>query len=176
MKQKKKSNKLLIWSDDPSDYDDSMFVDMLRDRYENPEYNPTDEEISDEFRDYVDTNYEFSRQSINIELPHCILQIADLGLWWGRKTCYRLLGDNLREVFDAFKYDYCSIYCDQYNLKGRDIHHDGTNIYTFRMLSDGIDSEKFMDQLRYGGGYSASTMRKYTRSLKPWVLKAISSH
>lgn len=172
MKQKKK-NKLLIWSNDLSDYNESTFVDMIRERREDPAYNPTEVELSEEFDEYVTATYESLEYDLNIDLPNCILQIADLGLWYGRKKCYGLRGDRLKNVLKAFKYDYCKLYCDRYNLKGRDIHHDGTNHYTFRVLRKDIDPDKFMDRLKYGGGYSESTMKKYTRSLKPYVLKEL---
>lgn len=171
--RQKHSKELLIWSNDICDYEEQDFIDSIREYHEDPEYNPTEIELSEEFNDYLDAKYEALEYDLDIELPNCILQIADLGLWYGRKKCYGIRGCRLKEVLNAFKYDYCKLYCDQYNLKGRDIHHDGTNHYTFRVLRKDIDPDKFMDRLKYGGGYSESTMKKYTRSLKPYVLKEL---
>ncbi len=112
-------------------------------------------------------NFDDKRTKLDIEIPGNVLVIADLGLWYGRRSGYRELGSNVNEIFnvEASKY-----YCDTYDVRGMFHHHDGTNEYLFRYVPDGVDATPLLNALYYGKA-THEMMLRYTRSLRPYVSK-----
>ena len=107
----------------------------------------------------VNDDYYATRANFNIELDNNIVVIADLGLWNGRRSGYKVIGTNLNDTLRSF-IDCASeleFYTDGYNYCATEYHHDGTNHYIFRVLKDGVDAEKL-------GNYK--DIMKYTKSLK----------
>lgn len=115
--------------------------------------------------DYLDD----ARINLDIELPGTILAIADMGLWNGRLPGYKGIGNNLRGIFYN-NYDDMEFYCDAYNLKSTGWHHDGTNYIEYRLIPDGVDADK-LKQAIYDGTHTREMIRRYTRSLRPYVAK-----
>ena len=73
----------------------------------NPDEEYTDEDIEQKVYEDVDTFYEDEILNLNKRLDGRILAIASMGLWDGRKTGYKILGNNLNEVVS------CNISCDE---------------------------------------------------------------
>jgi len=114
---------------------------------------------------------EVSNLSVTISNP--ILVIADLGLWHGRKQGYRILHPKtVGEILYMQTSDYYpEFYADAYNVYCRDPYLDGTNYYLFRELIADEDSDAVIKLLNtiYDGKDYTTLMRRYTRSILPYV-------
>ena len=132
------------------------------------ERDENDEGVCDEDVSAIIEDYEFDDVS-NLKfaptLDGRIICIANLGLWSGRKSGYKILSNNLDSmVYDIdttiFKLEY-----DGYNIVGTDIHHDGRNYYTFRELREDRNIDKFLDIILEGEPTN-SQLNYYTKSLR----------
>ena len=122
----RKEKKYVIWSDydiDPDEWD----IDELEDYYGDG---------TDAYGICVAMNYEYlddERANLNIALDEPILAIADLGLWDGRKSTYKIIKGN--KISDCLyeNDDYIEWYVDELgDFRARGSHHDGTNYYLYR--------------------------------------------
>ena len=125
-----------------------------------------DYETADEF------TLEDERVNLDKELGANILVIADLGLWDGRKPGYKVIGRNLKDIFNASCGDYQKIWHDPEtdDILEDDIHHDGTNHYRFREIRAGVDMEPLLDAI-YNGDFTEEDVAKYTKPLGKYVRK-----
>jgi len=97
-----------------------------------------------------------------------IIAIADMGLWNGRRTDYKLLGS--RKVSDCLikttHYDFNEFYVDEHGeLRSTHVHHDGTNNVWYRSLKPGLtyaQVDEFTSSLYYGKDIDID---KYTDSV-----------
>lgn len=133
-----------------------------------------EEDVTDEQAEqflYSENQADFECECSNLdkELDNRIIAIADLGLWDGRRTGYKLCSNNLNEVMFTGNEDYNHIYYDGYNVCKKACHHDGTNYITFRELRPNVDIEKFTDMLYNGEYVSKQTLNRYTKSLRKYV-------
>ena len=110
------------------------------------------------------------RSNLKMEVPNPILAIADLGLWNGRRSGYKMLsGSTVADIFTVHCGDFVTYYADAYNVRCVDIHHDGTNYYVFRELRDPEGScQPLLDAIYCGKDYKA-LLKRYTKSLLPYV-------
>lgn len=170
---KKNNNKHIIWSNMNLNLDD-----WKEDLLENRKLNELDTNVPD----YVLENdmYELNsmylddeRENLNITpTKGRIICIADLGLWNGRKPGYKLLGHNIGDCLSDFSQaEGLEFYCDRYNFKSTQVHHDGINYLIYREIkpeytSDQID--KFLWKI-YNGKATDRDIRRYTRSLRPYI-------
>lgn len=125
-----------------------------------------DDAIADDFDDLC---AEFA----NVMTDCPIMIIADLGLWDGHKSGYKMI--NSRCIADCFKLadDELTIYTDRYNLLATGSHHDGVNHYLFREIKPHISEtafENFLDKL-YSGKATSADITCYTRSVRPLIAK-----
>lgn len=130
----------------------------------------SDEEVWDYA--YQDNNFWFEceRENLDVNTDGQIICIASLGLWKGRRTRYKLLGNNLQDIFKVIQGDYIKIYFDGFNLCIEDSHHDGTNYYKFREFKPFVNKELFCDKL-YNGDVNNNDLNRYTNSLRKYVKK-----
>ena len=168
---KKNTNKHIVWSNynlnledwiddlkemlteegvDCSDWEDSKFLDMINE---------------------VNNNY-FDDERCNLNLPTegRIIEIADVGLWNGRRMGYNLLNEhNIRACLN-FKQDceYGEWWVDSHNnLRSSQAHHDGTHSILYREVKPEITSgqlDNFCWKV-YQGKATPRDITKYTRSL-----------
>lgn len=80
----------------------------------------------------VETNADYltdERMNLDVQLSQPIIVIADLGLWYGRKSGYRVIDSgNIKDCLYS-NTDYTEWYVDKYgDLRADAAHHDGTNI------------------------------------------------
>lgn len=140
--------KMLIWS-----YD----VDYL-DGEENEDGSPMT------YEEKVDLNESclwVERDNLDI---HCedIICIASVGRWNGRKTGYKLLGNNIANILYSIDGGDCEWFYDGKDIRGIEHHHDGTNYYLYRILDDSTsfdDIDKLMNNLNW------NNVEKFTSSL-----------
>lgn len=110
--------------------------------------------------------YEFEKMTLDYELDNDILAIADLGLWNGRTTGYKILSNNLNNVLNV-NGDVIEVYAENGNIRAKATHHDGTNYILFRKIRDDRDIDKLLDRLYEGKPVSPSLLNYYTESLYP---------
>lgn len=158
--------KRIIWSNIDIDLD--MYQDFLDECYPN---------IENEYDKYMicnDINNDYLEdERINLDIS-CdeIIAIADLGLWNGRRTGYKIIGNNVKDILYS-DCDFCEWYADAYNIKSKMIHHDGTNYIIYRMLKNNLSIEQkdnFFDAL-YNGRCNNRMLSYYTQSILPLVKK-----
>ena len=138
----------------------------------NPDEEYTDEDIEQKVYEDVDTFYEDEILNLNKRLDGRILAIASMGLWDGRKTGYKILGNNLNEVVSCgIGCDEKHVYCDQYNVIAEGYHHDGRNYVEFREIREDKDIDKLLDKIYNQEPVSRAEIRRYTKSLRPYIKK-----
>lgn len=108
---------------------------LQRDEYEKLMYEVNAEYFYDE------------KANLNIQVGGDILVIANLGLWNGRHGSYRIISNaTLADCLD-YRYDSAEWYVTQNGeFMSRQIHHDGTNYYTYRKWNNGI-SDEYKEQI-----------------------------
>lgn len=158
----KTEKEYVVWSnlsDNVSKYIEDLKLDF-------PEY--TENQLYESAYEALDTWLEDEHHNLNIPTDGQILVIADLGLWNGRKSGYRILNEkNINACFGTH-YDYTKWYVDKYgDFRCMDIHHDGTNHYLYREIKQGI-SAKSMESLLskiYGGTVTRADITRCTKRL-----------
>lgn len=134
-----------------------------------------EEELSEETADQIamDDLYEYAREELTAEIdrhaPHGIAVFASLGLWNGRRRGLKIV-DSFKEVL-AMCDDlvYVKIETTPQGLTVYAPHHDGTNIYTLRALTEAganrySDYDDELEQSLIHG--SPRTLRRYTKNIK----------
>lgn len=117
---------------------------------------------------------EDERINLNIQLSQPILMVADLGLWYGRRTGYReIQSGNIRDCLYS-EMDYATWYVDRRgDLCCDAIHHDGTNHYLYRVYKDDA-RESQIDLLKeklYNGTATRADITRVTRRLGDEIAK-----
>lgn len=110
------------------------------------------------------------RVSLNIPIDGYIVCFADLDLWDGHHNGAKLVGNNVRDILSSSNGDYVTWFCDRYNARCEDTHHDGTNRYLYRLAKSREQAEKLVDKIAYEG-MSEEEFRKATRSVRPFFAK-----
>ena len=152
----------IIWSNYALDYED--WKDDLEEQYP---------ELSEEQRialmyeingDYLDDE----RANMNVQLSQPILVIADLGLWYGRRSGYKeIASGNIRDCLFSDT-EYSTWYVDKLgDLRCDAVHHDGTNHYLYRTYKDGVrDSQiDLLKEKLYRGIATRADITRVTRRL-----------
>lgn len=115
--------------------------DINEQRAEEGEEPLPDNEMSEEI-DFFNSLH-LDDEALNLKeivLPEDILCIADLGLWNGRASGYRII-DKFVDIFDLSA-DFCRWFVDLWgNVRAQGVHHDGSNSYLFRMWKPGTSDE-----------------------------------
>ena len=109
------------------------------------------------------------KRNLNIDIGEEIIIIADLGLWDGRHQAYKLLHKtNIADCLTGTCGDYVTWFVDDRgDLMCRDIHHDGTNLYTYRAWKPGISEvqkENLLWKIR-GGCAERSDITRVTQRI-----------
>ena len=108
-------------------------------------------------------------RNLDIPLGNSVIAFAELGLWNGKKSGYKILKNNVNAIFSISE-DYNEYYVDAWNVRAKCVHHDGTNSILYRKLKDNVSVEQ-IEEILYNNGYKLSPqqMSKYTESLRPYV-------
>lgn len=131
----------VIWSNHDIDYED--WREYLEEEYP---------DLSEDERYYKmleinDSYLDDERMNLNIQLSQPILLIADLGLWDGRHSGYKVIESG--NIADCLRthHDYATFYVDRLgDFCCNDVHHDGTNHYLYRVFKEDV-SEQQMENL-----------------------------
>ena len=118
--------------------------------------------------DYLDDE----RDNLNVNVGDAIIVIANLGLWDGTHTGYKIIPTgNISECLYDGDCAYGEWYCDRYDMRFTGQHHDGTNRYLYRTWAKNLSEnqkENFLEKLYYGKA-TRKDIKRYTRSIRPWV-------
>lgn len=156
----------VIWSNRNLDIND--WKDFLEEEYP---------EVTDEYEQYnliEDMNMEYLRDercNLSEKVDGRILVIADLGLWYGRKQGYKILGNTISDILYDEDGEYLEWYGDGYNIKATVSHHDGTNFYEYRVIREDRNIENLLDAIYNGEEINRKKLNYYTKSLYPYIAK-----
>jgi hypothetical protein len=113
--------------------------------------------------------FEDERDNLNKPLDEDIIAIASLGLWDGRRSGYKMLGNNLKSIFNCWKScDDIKLYTYKNNVLGEGIHHDGRNYITFRKFKQGLSDackDKLLNAIYNGSIDMDKYIKRYTKSI-----------
>ena len=166
-----KSNSHIVWSN----YNLNL-EDWIEDIKENLDINGIDHSNWSEsmfYQEMVNLNdMYFEDEKCNIDIPTegRIIEIADVGLWDGRRMGYNLLDEHNIKACLNFKRDceYAEWWVDSHNnLRSKQTHHDGTNYILYREVKPEITSDQldnFCWKL-YRGKATSKDITKYTRAI-----------
>lgn len=140
----------IIWSDMSLDPDD--WRDDYKDFLEINELNGDPNDENELYKWMVETNGDYlddERMNLDVQLSQPIIAIADLGLWYGRKSGYRVIDSgNIKDCLYSDT-DFTEWYVDKYgDLRADAAHHDGTNHYLYRVFKDSA-TESQIENLKY---------------------------
>lgn len=158
--------KHIIWSNMNLDIEDwrEDYEEYLEENGFDERHNNDD----DLYKWMMETNDEyFGDEQMNLDkvVEGRILVIADLGLWSGRKSAYKIVGSgNIKDIL-GFTYDCAEFYGDGYNIRGTEIHHDGTNHYLYRVIREDRNIQNLLDDIYEGKKYTMKKLNYYTKSL-----------
>lgn len=164
--------KHIIWSNMNLDIED--WREDYKESCENNdmEYDPDDEYAIYEWM--METNKEYlydERMNLDRVVEGRILVIADLGLWNGRRSAYKIVeSGNIKDIL-GFTYDYAEFYGDGYNIRGTEVHHDGTNHYLYRVIREDRNIVNLLNDIWDGKEYTMKKLNYYTKSLYKDVAK-----
>ena len=130
----------------------------------------TEEQVTQRVYDDIDLFFDDEQSNLFKILDGRILCIADMGLWNGRRTGYKILGNNLNEILTTgIGCDEKEIYCDAYNVYAQGYHHDGRNHVEFREIREDRNIDNLTDKLYSGIPVTRREINYYTKSLKPYI-------
>lgn len=110
------------------------------------------------------------RHNLNKQLEGRIIAIANMGLWNGRRSGYKLMPNNIASILytDTPLVEW---YSDGRNIKAKMSHHDGTNYITYRMVKEDKNIDNLLQKLYNGDEVTPQMISNYTTSLHPIVAK-----
>lgn len=162
-----------IWSNINVDLEDwKDFLDEYEENYLDDGEEMTDslksQLVADMLNDYLDDE----RVNLNVQLHNPILVIADLGLWNGRVLAYKIIeSGNIRDILYSTDGDYCEWRSNGKDIVGTEIHHDGTNYYTYREIIDMDTIHNLIDAIYDYKKVDDELIKRYTKSILPSVKK-----
>ena len=143
---------------------------MNEDREEDEKVNTDDYSVFERLQEDIWDNYDIEKSNLYKELPNNIVAIGTIKKWNGNKKCFKELGNNLNEIlYIGRDHNDINVYCDRYNVHSELVHHDGTDRVTYRLLKEGVDTDKLLEKQIYNGGLSKSDISRYTVSLTPYI-------
>lgn len=156
----------IIWSNRNLDLAD--WKDFIEEEYP---------DVTDEDKQYElisEMNMEYlgdERCNLSEKVDGRILVIADLGLWYGRRQGYKILGNTISDILYDRDGEYLEWYGDGYNIKATVSHHDGTNFYEYRVIREDRNIENLLDAIYNGEEINRKKLNYYTKSLYPYIAK-----
>ena len=162
MEQIQEEEKHIIWSNLNLDLKD--WREFLEEEYPDR----TEDEYYYLMRELNDGYLDDERMNLDRQLSTPIIVCADLGLWNGRKSGYRMIGSgNIKDCLDS-GFDDVEWYVDRLgDLRSTAVHHDGRNHYLYRAVKERVPDwkvERLQNKL-YEGTASYADIVKVTRRL-----------
>ena len=163
-----KDDRHIIWSNYNLDFED------WRDEHEEQYPGLPESELVSLMYDINSSYLDDERVNLDIQLNSPILVVADLGLWYGRRSGYaEIKSGNIKDCLYS-EMDYSTWYVDSLgDLRCDAVHHDGTNHYLYRVYKDGV-RESQIDLLKeklYNGSATRADITRITRRLGDDIAK-----
>lgn len=130
------------------------------------DYNIDDDDVLEWAYNMNSMYLDDERINLNIDVKMPIIAIANIGRWNGRVSAYKVIeSGNIADCLYS-ECDYCQWYCDDKDFLFKGDHHDGTNYYLYRAIS-----EENLELLEYGEIElnTEEEIEKYTTSLRPYI-------
>lgn len=168
---KKNTNKRIIWSNCNLNLED--WIDDLKERLDECGVDCSEWDEHKFYEEMIEVNdmyFDDEKCNLNIPTEGRIIEIADVGLWYGRRMGYNLLNEHNINACLNFKRDcdYGKWWVDSHNnLRSEQSHHDGTHFILYREVKPEITSDQ-LDNFCwkiYNGKATPKDITKYTRSL-----------
>jgi hypothetical protein len=161
-----KDQKHIIWSNRNLDIEDwrGAYADFV----ESNDYDSDPYDESNIYNYMIATNAEYlldERANLNKPIEGRILVIADLGLWNGRASGYKIIDTKNLNAFLQVNHEYAEFYGDGKEIRGYEIHHDGANCYLYRMIREDRDIDKLCNAIYNHEEISPQKLNYYTKSL-----------
>lgn len=141
-KFKAESKKNIIYSSDPYDFNEEEMRESWLESaevndWEIPEDGPSDDDLWEEWYDQNERDWDDIEGEVKWHDERgSYLIIASLGLWNGRFDGGKIINGYLTKVIRACFEDYNKVYWQDKNLKVEATHHDGTNYFIIKKLTD----------------------------------------
>ncbi len=149
--------KRIIWTN--NDYDE--WCEAMQDEITEDEINP------ETYYGECEINLDAERANLKKEVDGYIIAFANLGLWNGRVNGAKLIGTSVADILSS-ECDYCTWYCDPFNVKFEGVHHDGTNYALYRVARSKHHAEHLANLIAYHG-MTEESFRRATESLRPYI-------
>lgn len=168
---KKNTNKHIIWSNYNLNLDDWM--EGIKENLDINGVDYSDWPESKFYEEMVETNdsyFEDEKCNLNLSTEGRIIEIADVGLWNGRRMGYNLLNERNVNACLNFKQGcgYGEWWVDSHNnLRSCQTHHDSSHYILYREVKPEITSDQldnFCWKL-YNGKATSKDITKYTRAI-----------
>lgn len=146
---------------------------------ENRELNglPTDvddDTLREEMYELNNNYLDDERINLNIYTQGRIVCIAEVGLWDGKHSGYKLYDHNIKDCLEFFSScEYADFYVDRYDFRCDQTHHDGSIFVIFRELKPSLSSNQVNNFLWkiYQGKVTQKDITRYTNSLSERIKK-----
>ena len=132
----------LIYTNDPYDFnEDEMKEVWIEEQWdltgEKPEEEPTQDQLWETWNDLCEQSWENVQGECRFaNETGTYLVIASLGLWNGRFDGGKIISGRLDKAIRRCFEDYNRVYMESRNLKISATHHDGTNYFIIKKLTD----------------------------------------
>lgn len=127
-------------------------------------------DVTDSIYEEIDLWFEDEQSNLYKQLDGRILAIANMGLWNGRRTGYKILDNNLNEVLTStIGCDEKEVYFDGYNIKAEGYHHDGHNYVEYREIREDKNIDRLLNKIYDNEPVSRSELNYYTKPLGKYV-------
>lgn len=152
-----------------TDYNEEDWRKDYEEWLEMNEYTPEDISLEEYIQDSLAIFAQDEYSNLSKECGQ-IIAIADLGLWDGRHSGYKLnMKGTINAIFDMINTDDYEVYVEGNDIKATIHHHDGTNYLTFREVRKGRNIQKLCDMLYEGEEVTSQMISSYTRPLGNFV-------
>lgn len=98
-----------------------------------------------------------------------VVAFAELGLWNGVHVASKVYND-ISNILQNTSCDECEWYLDEWNVRFRGVHHDGTNNVLYRYVDTKKRANDIMNKI-VCGGMNLKQFKKATKSIRPFVQK-----
>ena len=149
----------IIWSN--FDYDE--WLESVKDELPKEEINER------RFHEDCDIWLGDERMNLDVKIDGVIVGFAILGLWDGKHQGCKIFDNNIKDILKS-RDDFVKWYCDRYNVRGKGVHHDGTNMYLYRIAKNEKAARK-LERLIIDGKINEKAFMRRTKSLRPFVAK-----
>lgn len=157
--------KSIIWADELY-YDEKArneYQNGQRECLEDNTYNVDEYEWADVVNGWRDDE----KTNLDKDTDGVIIAFADLGFWNSRRQGYKIIGDNVSDIFRVHE-DENTYFADGYNVRANLAHHDGTHYILYRVAKDMETAERICNKI-YTGQMDEKGFRRATKSLYPYV-------